>query len=136
MGMERMLIIDDEESICFAMSEYFKVQGYLVDSAQSVQEAEVLLHTGPYSMVISDLRLAGSGKLGGIEVIKSVRQKYPRTPIIVLSAYRSPEIEAELAENGVGAFLRKPMPLPDIAQIAYGLAAIAWLSLAAVSNAG
>lgn len=119
--MHRMLIVEDEESIRFAMSEYFKVHNYAVDCAESVEEAEALLGTGPYSVVIADLRLTGIGKMGGIEVIKSVHERHPGTPIIVLSAYSSPEIEAELMHHGVGAFLRKPKPLPDVAQIVLGM---------------
>jgi len=119
--MDRMLIVDDEESIRFAMSEYFRVHGYSVDCAESIEEAEALLDKGSYSVVIADLRLSGQGELGGIEVVKSVRKRHPGTPIIVLSAYRTPEIESELTEHGVGAFLRKPKPLPDVAQIVFGL---------------
>jgi DNA-binding NtrC family response regulator len=116
-----MLIVDDEESIRFAMSEYFKVHGYQVDCAQSVEEATALLGTGPYSVVIADLRLTGLGNMGGMEVIRSVRERHPKTPIIVLSAYRSPEIEAEIERHRVGAFVRKPKPLPDVAQIVFGM---------------
>jgi len=104
------------------MSEYFRSHGYSVDCAESVEEAEALLGTGPYAVVIADLRLAGLGKLSGIEVLKSVRERHPGTPVIVLSAYRSPEIEAELVQHGVSAFLRKPKPLPDVAQIVFGVA--------------
>ena len=116
-----MLIVDDEEAIRFAMSDYFKMNGYSVDCAQSAEEAESLLGTGPYSIVIADLRLTGLGDLGGIEVAKSIYERYPGTPMIILSAYRSPEIEAELLRHGVGVFLRKPKPLPDVAQIVVGI---------------
>ncbi len=119
--MNRMLIVDDEKSIRFAMSEYFKAHGYLVDCAQSVEEATALLGTGPYSVVIADLRLAGLGSLGGLDVIRSVQERHPNTPIIVLSAYRSPEIELEVERHRIGAFVRKPKPLPDVAQIVFGM---------------
>jgi DNA-binding NtrC family response regulator len=125
-----MLIVDDEQSIRFAMSEYFKLHGYAVDCAESVEEAVALLGTGPYSVVIADLRLAGLGKLSGIEVLKSVHERHPGTPVIVLSAYRSPEIEAELVQHGVSAFLRKPKPLPDVAQIVFGIVGAARMSFA------
>ena len=119
--MNRLLIVDDEASIRFAMSEYFKGYGYEVDCAQSAEEAIALLGAGAYSVVIADLRLAGMGTLDGMEVIRSVRARHPKTPIIVLSAYRSPEIEAEVERHQVNAFLRKPKPLPDVAQIVFGM---------------
>lgn len=123
MSVYRMLIVEDEESIRFAMSDYFKVHGYLVDCAQSVEEAKALLDTGPYSVVIADLRLTGMGQLGGIEVVRTVRALHPCTPTIVLSAYCSPEVEAEVMQHGAGAFVRKPKPLPDLAQIVFGMVA-------------
>ena len=119
--MHRILIVDDEESIRFAMGEYFEVQGYHVDCAQSFEEADALLAKGPYLVVIVDLRLTGTSNLGGLDVVRSARERYPDTRVIVLSAYRSPEIEAEVGRHGVGAFLRKPKPLPDLAQIMFGM---------------
>ena len=54
----RLLIIDDEESICFSMSEYFSLHGYRVDAAQELDEAEKLIGSREYKVVIQDLRLA------------------------------------------------------------------------------
>ena len=119
--MNKILVIDDEESICFAMSEYFSMQGYHVDCAQAVEEAEGLLAQSEYSLVIADLRLAGMYNRGGLEIVKHVHEKYPETRIIVLTAYGSPEVEREVRSYGVDAFLHKPKPLPDVAQIVYGL---------------
>jgi DNA-binding NtrC family response regulator len=119
--MHRLLIVDDEESICFAMGEYFRMQGYEVDCAQAVEAAEALLDKGCYSVVIADLRLAGIFNMGGLEVIKTVHKRCPGTRIIVLTAYGSPEMETETRKNGVDAFLHKPQPLPEVAQIVYGL---------------
>jgi DNA-binding NtrC family response regulator len=119
--MHRILIVDDEESIRFAMSEYFKAHRYIVDCAQNVQEAEASLAEHSYSVVIADLRLEGFGDLGGLEVIRLVHEHYPDTRVIVLSAYRSPELEAEAGRYGIGVFLRKPQPLSEVAQIVFGL---------------
>lgn len=119
--MYRMLIVDDEESICFAMSEYFRMQGFHVDCAQEVEEAEALLVKECYSIVIADLRLTGIFNMGGLEVIKFVHERCPGTRVIVLTAYGSPEMETETRKHGIDAFLHKPQPLPEVAQIVYGL---------------
>ena len=42
-SIPRLLVVDDEESICFSMSEYFSLQGYKVDTASELEEAEKLL---------------------------------------------------------------------------------------------
>lgn len=119
--MHKILIVDDEEAIRFAMSEYFQMQGYEVDCAQNVSETEALLTDNSYSVVIADLRLEGIYNLGGLEIVKTIRAHSPQTRIIVLTAYGSTEVEKEVRRHGVNAFLHKPKPLADVAQVVYGL---------------
>lgn len=119
--MHNILVIDDEEAICFAMSEYFRMHGYEVDCAQNLIEAEELLAKNCYTVMIADLRLAGTYNLEGLEIAREVRKRCPKTRVIVLTAYGSPEVEEEARRCGVDAFLHKPKPLADVAQIVYGL---------------
>jgi DNA-binding response OmpR family regulator len=119
--MRKILIVDDEPSICFAMSEYFQVHGYQVDCAQKLEEAEELLAQSCYSAVIVDLRLKGIYNTGGLEVVRFVRQKCPDSRIVVLTAYGSVEAEQEARSLGADAFLHKPAPLAEVAQIIFSL---------------
>src|SRR5689334_10389902 len=120
---ERILVVDDEGPILFAMKDYFMAQGYEVDCAREFEEAEALLANITYSVVIADLRLTGSYGVEGLELVAYVRERCPRTHIIILTAYSSPEIESEALRRGVDAFLRKPKPLPHLAQIVFALQA-------------
>jgi DNA-binding response OmpR family regulator len=120
-GMGRMLVIDDEDAIRFAAKEYFEAQGFEVDCAQELEEAEALLSNLKYAIVIADLRLTGIYGTEGLSLVGFVRERCPGTRIILLTAYGSPEIEQEARRLGVDCFLRKPKPLPDVAQIALGL---------------
>ena len=45
-GSRNLLVVDDEESICFSMSEYFSQHGFKVDTARELEEAEKLIKTG------------------------------------------------------------------------------------------
>jgi len=119
--MQKILIVDDEPSICFAMREYFAVHGYKVDCAQKVDEIRPILARDCYAVVIADLRLAGVHNMGGLEVVKLVREKSPATRILVLTAFGSPEVEEEARGYGADAFLHKPKPLAEVAQIVFGL---------------
>src|SRR6266550_5533731 len=67
--MPRMLIVDDEESICFSMSEYFGLHGYKVDTARELEEAERLLAGRNYEVAILDLRLGVAHNADGLEII-------------------------------------------------------------------
>jgi len=117
----RLLIADDEESICFSMSEYFSMHGYEVDTAREPDEVESLLASKDYIAVIQDLRLSKIGNAEGLNTIRMIRQRNPRTKIIVLTAYGSAEMEEEARGCGADVFLRKPKPLSEVAQILHGL---------------
>ena len=119
--MPRILVIDDEESICFSMSEYFSLHGYRVDTAQELDEAEKLIGSREYKVVIQDLRLTATRNADGLDIIKMIRGQNPFTRIIVLTAYGSSEMEDEARRCGADAFLRKPKPLSQVAQVVQGL---------------
>ncbi|HEY6806231.1 MAG TPA: response regulator [Pyrinomonadaceae bacterium] len=117
----RLLVVDDEESICFSMSEYFSLHGYKVDTARELDEAEKLIEAIDYKVVIQDLRLSTTRNPDGLDIIKLIREHHPQTRIIVLTAYGSTEMEDEARRRGADAFLRKPKPLSQVAQVIQGL---------------
>ena len=116
-----LLVVDDEESICFSMREYFSQHGFKVDTAREMEEAEGLIKATEYKVIIQDLRLGQARRPDGIEIIKLVHERNPNTRIVVLTSYGSPEVEAEARSAGADAFLRKPKPLSQVAQVVQGL---------------
>ena len=120
-GSRNLLVVDDEESICFSMSEYFSQHGFKVDTAHEMEEVEGLIKQTDYKVLIQDLRLGIAHRFDGIDIIKLVHQRNPDTRIVVLTAYGSPEAEAEARNAGADAFLRKPKPLSQVAQVIQGL---------------
>jgi len=112
--LPRLLVVDDEESICL-------LHGYRVDTASELEEAEKLLGATNYMVVIQDLRLTMTTNHDGLDMIRLIREHNPQTRIIVLTAYGSAEIEDEARRCGADAFLRKPKPLSQVAQVVQGL---------------
>lgn len=117
----RILIVDDVQSILFAMKMYFMAYDYDVDCANDIEEAKLFLDKNTYSIVITDLCLAGGSQTEGVELVAYVRERFPLTRSIILTAYGSPEIERLAFALGVSAFLRKPKRLPELAQIVQAL---------------
>jgi DNA-binding NtrC family response regulator len=117
----KLLVVDDEESICFSMREYFSEHGFKVDTARELEEAEGLIKGTDYEVIIQDLRLGVDPRPDGLEIIKLVHEQNPETRIVVLTSYGSPEVEAEARRAGADAFLRKPKPLSQVAQVVQGL---------------
>ena len=120
-GSGNLLVVDDEESICFSMSEYFSQHGFKVDTAREMEEAEGLIKETDYKVIIQDLRLGIATHPDGLDIIKLVHKRNPETRIVVLTSYGSPEAEAEARRAGADAFLRKPKPLSQVAQVVQGL---------------
>jgi DNA-binding response OmpR family regulator len=113
----RVLIVDDEPAIGFALSEYFTLRGYQADCAEDRLEAESLLSRGSYSILITDLSLSGSRGVEGLEILRTVRRNHPETRTVILTAYGSASLAAAARRLGVDAFLHKPTPLGEIAQV-------------------
>src|SRR5688572_9321313 len=119
----RMLVVDDERPIVFALREYFSERGFAVDSAGELSEARRLVLSHRYSVVITDLRLSGTTGTEGFELVELLRGLEPRAAIVLLTGYGSPEIEREAHDRGVDVFLQKPIPLSAVAAIAHRLVA-------------
>src|SRR6476660_9972871 len=72
-----LLVVDDEESICFSMSEYFAQHGFKVDTAREKEEAEGLMKETEYRVIIQDLRLGVQRRSEGLEIIRLVHERNP-----------------------------------------------------------
>ena len=86
-----------------------------------MEEAEKLLGTSEYKVVIQDLRLSLTSRTDGLEMIRTIREHNPQARIVILTAYGSAEVEDEARRCGADAFLRKPKPLSQVAQVVQGL---------------
>lgn len=113
---KKLLIIDNEETILFALEKYFRRQGYSVQCARELEEAEALAACCDYDVVIIDLSLGGNGSTEGLEIIRYIRLHCPTARLILLTAHATPHVEAEAKRRGVHALLKKPRPLLEIAR--------------------
>lgn len=112
----RVLVVDDEEAILFAMCDYLTFRGFRVDCARSREEAEQRIADNAYDVVLADLRLDPSDPRGGLRLVRQVREQCPRSRTVLLTAFGNPAIEAELKAIGSDLLLSKPQPLERIAE--------------------
>lgn len=116
--MKKLLIVDNEETILFALKRYFSRLRYRVDAASELEEAEALVTHTRYDLVIADLSLTCGGSTEGLEILRYLRKQSPATHAILLTAYGSPAVEREARRRGARVVLQKPQPLPEIARVA------------------
>ena len=120
----RLLVVDDERVITFALQSYFSEHGFSVDCASECEEALALLSHKEYDIVIADLRLTGTASEEGLDVIRLARDRNSSTGIILLSAYRTPDVDEKARSLGADLLLQKPQPLPELASAVFNLMSI------------
>jgi CheY-like chemotaxis protein len=121
----RILLADDEEAPLRVVQEYLRCCGWQVDAVRSVDEARSLLETREYSAVITDLRFSGPTSAEGLTIVHLARTYNPRSPVVVMTGYFNPEVEAQARRLGVDAFVPKPVPLWELARLVQGWAVVA-----------
>ncbi|HEU4887499.1 MAG TPA: response regulator [Thermoanaerobaculia bacterium] len=111
----RLLVVEDEATVQAALKKYFTAAGFEVRCACELEEAEALLVTDLYDVVIADLRLSWSYAAEGLEILRFVRRHSRGTHVIILSAYASADLQHSARALGADAFFQKPAALPEIA---------------------
>jgi DNA-binding response OmpR family regulator len=112
----KILAIDDEVAIQFALVEYFSLLGYLIDCAKNTEEAQKLLLTNQYEIVLLDLCLNNQDPNEGISLLSFMKEHQQKARVIILTAYGSEAIEKQARTQGA-EFLHKPQPLRDLAKL-------------------
>ena len=108
----KILIIDDEELICWSLKQSFeKVEGYNVSCAYTGDDALHKLHENQYDVVITDLNLPD---VKDYDIVKKIRDITSSTPLIVISAYLSELVQADVSKEGVFKCINKPFEIDYI----------------------
>jgi len=101
----QILLIDDEEESCQALSLLLNRSGYLVESCHSGEKALSLLKKHSYELIISDLFLPG---VSGIDILKQVKEDSPQTCVILITGNASAETAVEAMKEGAFDYITKP----------------------------
>ncbi|HXG68521.1 MAG TPA: response regulator [Blastocatellia bacterium] len=110
-GPARLLVVDDEESVAFTVSEVLRREGYVVDTALSGQEAIVYLQESQYDLLLTDLHMEG---IDGISVLAEARRLAPFTISLVLTGFASLESAVAAMRQGAYDYLIKPCNIDDM----------------------
>ena len=108
--MKKVLIVDDEPAVLFALSEALadRRRGVKVATAANGHEAIALLEAEKVDLVVTDLRMPG---MDGFELLAWLRRGFPHLPVIVMTAFGA-ETAARL-DDGLEV-LEKPFDLGDL----------------------
>jgi DNA-binding NtrC family response regulator len=111
-----VLVIDDESLLRWCIAETLRADGYVVVEACNAASAlaEVRDAERAPDAVLLDLRLPDCDDL---RLLEALQQIVPLTPVIVMTAFGTPEIVREAKRLGAHAVLRKPFDLADLAPV-------------------
>lgn len=106
--MPHILIVEDEASTSWALAEGLTDDGFTIDTFRTAEEAWSWLQKSRSDLVISDLRLPG---MSGLELARKLRRGRHAQPVIIVTAYGSPEAVREMLAAGVVECFPKPFPI-------------------------
>ncbi len=110
-GMNKILIIDDDEELCELVSEYLTVEGFEIESVNDGETGLQMALSGDYDMAILDVMLP---KMNGFDVLRNLRE-VSRLPVIMLTA-RGDDMERIVGlEIGADDYLPKPFNPRELA---------------------
>lgn len=107
----KILMIDDEEQILFALRAVFQFQGWDSISAKDVPTGMELFRTQHPDLVLIDYHLP---QINGVKGVQMIRELDQEVPIIVFTIDESQEVANQFLEAGASDFALKPIKAPDI----------------------
>ncbi|MBI4846019.1 MAG: sigma-54-dependent Fis family transcriptional regulator [Candidatus Omnitrophica bacterium] len=101
-----ILVTDDEPLVRKSLKEILRYEGYNVTTAEDGEKALKVLEEYPVDIIMADIKMPN---VGGIELLKKVRDRYPKTHIILMSAYANVENAVEAMRLGATDYITKPL---------------------------
>lgn len=111
----KALVIDDEPVVCQSLRKILTKQSFNVEEAFSSESAETKLQNKEYDLIFVDLKMPGKD---GMEMLLSIKAKYPNTPVIMITGYASIETAIEATKLGAYEFLSKPFTPEELNKVA------------------
>ena len=114
--VKRVLVVDDEDDLTWSISKHLakdrdKYKLICVNSGKKALEG---LSQLPVKLVISDIRMP---EISGLELLSRVKDAYPTTKVIIMTAYGSSEVHEEANARGCFKYIEKPFEIADLRQL-------------------
>ena len=104
--MNKILLVDDEQTIQLAYRQELEEEGYEVHSALTGKDALKKLKIVSPDLVILDINMPG---MSGLELLKKVKEEFPDLTVYMITAYGDEYNFREAQANGCDDYLTKPL---------------------------
>ncbi|MBW2058352.1 MAG: response regulator [Deltaproteobacteria bacterium] len=115
-SLKKVLIVDDEETLTWSMSKSLSRDRdkYTILIANTGREALEILEKNEVGLVITDIRLPD---INGLDLLTTIKNDYPDTKVIIMTAYGSSDIQKEANKRGSLYYIEKPFEIVDIRKL-------------------
>jgi DNA-binding NtrC family response regulator len=110
----RVLIVDDEAELVSALVERLNLRGFRARGVTAGEEALELLGRESYDVVLLDVKMPG---LGGLEVIRRIKEERPSLEVILLTGHGSVKSVEEGMALGAFDYLMKPVKIDNLVRV-------------------
>jgi DNA-binding NtrC family response regulator len=111
---EVILIVEDEDIARKNLEHILTKAGYDVFSANNGSKAIDLLHSKPFDLVITDLKME---KVDGMQVLHKTKELQPYTEVIMITGYATIETSVQAMHDGAYYYIAKPYKIEEVRQI-------------------
>ncbi len=108
-SLPEILVIDDEAIVGNSIRKILEPRGYRVEHAGTPSEAMGMLSERPVDMILLDMKMPG---VKGLELLESIKEEHPITPVIMITGYASVETAVASVKMGATDYVPKPFT-PD-----------------------
>lgn len=112
--MASVLVVDDERSMRDFLKILLEKEGHRVTTADNGEKALAILDGQAIDVVISDIRMPG---ISGIELLESIKAVLPELPVIMITAFASPDDAVLAMKNGAFDYISKPFNVDEIKSV-------------------
>ncbi len=114
MAGERILIVDDEKSMCQFLTIMLRKEGYQITTAPNGAKALELFKGSKVDLVVTDIRMAG---MDGIELLAELKKIDSNVPVIIMTAYASQKSAIDAVNHGAFHYLIKQAKNEEIRMV-------------------
>lgn len=108
---ETILIVDDETEMADTCARVLRAGGFNCLVAYDGARALALMDSEHPALVVSDITMPNGD---GFDVARHADKKSPKIPVVLMTAYHTPEIARNVQQAGAAAYLRKPFPIAEL----------------------
>lgn len=109
MSKGKILVIDDEDIVRLSCSRTLVPEGYELKMAKNGQEGIKMLEEESFDLVLTDLKMPN---MDGIEVLGTIKEKWPKTDVVIVTGYQTVETAVKAIKLGAFDYIEKPFT-PD-----------------------